>query len=160
MMARDNFSNFLLEKLKKCNVKTDYVSFTDKAGTGLAFVSLDKNGDRSFSFFRNPCADMLFDKDEVREEYFEKGDVLHFCSVDLVDCPTKEATKKAIDIASKKGCYVSFDKSNIFSTPFCRSFSFVIKDNSSSVRKARSPSVSMKNAKYNPLRRHNRRTRN
>ena len=109
MMARDNFSNFLLEKLKKCNVKTDYVSFTDKAGTGLAFVSLDKNGDRSFSFFRNPCADMLFDKDEVREEYFEKGDVLHFCSVDLVDCPTKEATKKAIDIASKKGCYVSFD---------------------------------------------------
>lgn len=109
MMAKDNFGKFLLAKLKKCNVKTDYISFTDKAGTGLAFVSLDENGDRSFSFYRNPCADLLLKEKDVKEQYFEKGDVLHFCSVALVDSPTKQAHKKAIEIANKKGVYVSFD---------------------------------------------------
>ena len=108
-MARDSFGAFLLEKLKKCNVRTDYLTFTDKAGTGLAFVTLDKTGDRSFTFFRNPCADMLLEPSDVREDMFAKGDVLHYCSVDLVDCPTKEAHKKAIELAIASGAYVSFD---------------------------------------------------
>ena len=108
-MANDNFGKFLYNKLQKCNVKTDYITFTDNAGTGLAFVTLDSTGDRSFTFYRNPSADMLLDKNLVKEEYFDKGDVLHFCSVALVDSPTKEAHKKAIEIASKKGTYISFD---------------------------------------------------
>ena len=52
---------------------------------------------------------MLLSPNDVKEEMFSKGDVLHFCSVDLVDCPTKEAHKKAIEIARNKGSYVSFD---------------------------------------------------
>ena len=53
-MAKDAFGKFLFKKLEKCNVKTNYITFTEKAGTGLAFVSLDETGDRSFTFFRNP----------------------------------------------------------------------------------------------------------
>ena len=109
MMSRDSFGTFLLEKLRACSVKTDYVHFTDKAGTGLAFVSLDENGDRSFTFFRDPCADMLLEPDMVNGDMFEKGDVLHFCSVDLVECPTKYAHRRAIECAREAGAYVSFD---------------------------------------------------
>ena len=109
MMAKDSFGEFLLDKLKACNVKTDYIEFTSKAGTGLAFVTHDKHGDRSFSFYRDPCADLLLDKSSVKDDMFSQGDVLHFCSVDLVDSPTKDAHTRAIEFARKNGAYVSFD---------------------------------------------------
>lgn len=108
-MSNDNFGKYLLNKLKKCHVKTDYIKTTSTCGTGLAFVTLDENNDRSFTFYRDPCADMLLDPKNVKKDFFEPGDVLHFCSVDLVDCPTKDAHKQAIKYANENGAIVSFD---------------------------------------------------
>ncbi len=108
MLGRDAFGDFLVDTMQARGIDTSLVLRTDKANTALAFVSLDKNGNRDFSFYRNPSADMLLESADLQEEWFDRN-ILHFCSVDLVDCPMREAHKKAIEITKKKGGIVSFD---------------------------------------------------
>src|SRR5690606_38181527 len=73
------------------------------------FVSLKQDGNRDFSFYRNPSADMLLKEEEIEEDWFSKGDILHFCSVDLIEAPVKYAHIKAVNSIIKKGGIVSFD---------------------------------------------------
>ena len=108
-LGKDAFGDYIIETLKEANVNTDYVLRTDKANTGLAFVSLKEDGNRDFSFYRNPSADMLLNAAEIEEEDFTEGGILHFCSVSLIDAPIKEAHKKAIEFAKKHNCLISFD---------------------------------------------------
>lgn len=105
----DAFGDFLVEKLEEAGVETDKVSRTSEANTGLAFVSLRLDGERDFSFYRNPSADLLLDEAEIDEKWFNKGDILHFCSVDLVESPMKQAHTKAIRAMKEIGGLVSFD---------------------------------------------------
>lgn len=105
----DAFGDFLVEQLKAAGVQTDKILRTKEANTALAFVSLKENGERDFSFYRNPSADLLFHEDEIRPEWFGEGDILHFCSVDLVESPMKQAHKRAISLMKKSGGLVSFD---------------------------------------------------
>ena len=66
-LGKDAFGDYIIETLKEANVNTDYVLRTDKANTGLAFVSLKEDGNRDFSFYRNPSADMLLEANEVKK---------------------------------------------------------------------------------------------
>lgn len=108
-LGNDGFGDFIVENLKNVNVNTDYILRTDNANTALAFVVLKDDGDREFSFYRKPSADMLLDKSEIKEDWFNKGDILHFSSVDLIEAPVKYAHIRAIEIAKEKECVVSFD---------------------------------------------------
>ncbi|MEG1645782.1 MAG: carbohydrate kinase [Clostridia bacterium] len=107
-LSTDSFGQFLLSAIKDCGVNTDFVQFCQN-NTALAMVTLDKNGDRKFAFYRENTADLLLDKAEISEDMFECGDVLHFCSVGLVESPTKYAHERAIELARAKGAKVSFD---------------------------------------------------
>ena len=109
-VGEDAFGEFLEEQLKAVGVCTDKLLKTNEANTALAFVSLREDGERDFSFYRNPSADLLFSVNEIGEDWFAKGDILHFCSVDLIESPMKSAHKKAIQQAQEKGCLISFDK--------------------------------------------------
>ncbi|WP_160725183.1 carbohydrate kinase family protein [Bacillus sp. USDA818B3_A] len=108
-LGKDAFGDFLLEQLQQAGVNTDKISRTSEANTGLAFVSLKENGERDFSFYRNPSADLLLHENEIEEKWFSEGDILHFCSVDLVESPMKQAHVKAISSAKAKGSLISFD---------------------------------------------------
>ncbi|MDR7235947.1 carbohydrate kinase family protein [Neobacillus drentensis] len=108
-LGRDSFGDFLLEQLAQAGVNTDKILRTNEANTGLAFVSLRENGERDFSFYRNPSADLLLSDTEIEENWFDEGDILHFCSVDLVDSPMKQAHVKAIQSAKARGGIISFD---------------------------------------------------
>ena len=108
-LGKDAFGDYIIETLKEANVNTDYVLRTDKANTGLAFVSLKEDGNRDFSFYRNPSADMLLEANEVKKEWFKECHSLHFCSVDLIECPMKDAYKKAIEFALENKSIISFD---------------------------------------------------
>lgn len=108
-LGADAFGDFLLEKLEETGVDTSHVIRTNEANTGLAFVSLREDGERDFSFYRKPSADLLLTADEVDESLFEAGDILHFCSVDLVESPMKQAHTKAIQSAKESGALISFD---------------------------------------------------
>ncbi len=108
-LGKDAFGDYIIDVLNKANVNTEYVLRTDKANTGLAFVSLKEDGNRDFSFYRNPSADILLEEDKINEEWFKDCHSLHFCSVDLVDSPMKKAHKKAIEYATKNNAIISFD---------------------------------------------------
>lgn len=108
-VGQDAFGDFLLEQLTKAGVRTDKIARTKEANTGLAFVSLREDGERDFSFYRNPSADLLLEASEVHADWFQQGDVLHFGSVDLVDSPMKRAHVKAIGAAKMNGAIISFD---------------------------------------------------
>lgn len=108
-LGSDAFGDFLVEQLGNAGVETDKVLRTTEANTGLAFVSLKENGERDFSFYRKPSADLLFTEEDLKAEWFGKGDVLHFCSVDLVESPMKQAHKHAIHSMKEKGGLISFD---------------------------------------------------
>ena len=105
----DGFGDHILEEVKPLGVDISKVLRTKEANTALAFVSLKEDGERDFSFYRNPSADMLLNASEIEEEVFEGGGILHFCSVSLIDAPIKEAHRKAVEFAKKHNCLISFD---------------------------------------------------
>lgn len=109
MLGEDAFGDFLQSTLADYGVITDYILRTKDANTGLAFVSLDDQGERDFSFYRNPSADMLLKDSDVKESWFKEGDILHFCSVDLIDAPVRGAHIKAISTVHKNNGIISFD---------------------------------------------------
>jgi fructokinase len=108
-LGDDAFGDFLLDTMNSVGIDTSFVSKTDEANTALAFVSLKEDGDREFSFYRKPSADMLLNQDEIIEDWFSKGDFLHFCSVNLIEAPVKYAHIKAIESVKKNGGVVVFD---------------------------------------------------
>ncbi|MEW9109031.1 MAG: carbohydrate kinase [Cytobacillus gottheilii] len=108
-LGNDAFGDYLISILENSKVEVDKIYRTDEANTALAFVSLKNDGDRDFSFYRNPSADLLLTEQEIKEEWFTEEDYLHFGSVDLVESPMKYAHKKAIQAIKERGGLVSFD---------------------------------------------------
>jgi fructokinase len=108
-LGMDGFGDHIINELQKVNVNVNHVKRTNKANTGLAFVSLKEDGDREFSFYRDPSADLLMSKEDIDKTIFSYGDILHFCSVDLVDSPMKETHNYVLKIARENGCLISFD---------------------------------------------------
>ena len=77
--------------------------------TTLAFVHTAPDGDRDFSFYRNPGADMNLRADEVDAMLIAQSEVFHFGSLSLTHPGVREATKKALQIAKDSGCLITYD---------------------------------------------------
>lgn len=108
-VGEDLFGTYLLNTLKSLNIGTDYVSTTREGNTALAFVSLGKDGERSFTFYRKQCADSLLSTEDIPENIFTKNDIFHHGSISLISNPSKEATEHAIECARKAGSIISYD---------------------------------------------------
>ena len=108
-LGKDAFGDKIEKDLKYFGINTEHILRTDKANTCLAFVSLMEDGNREFSFYRKPSADMLLQKEDINEKWFEDSCALHFCSVSLGEYPMKYAHKTAIEYAKKAGAMISFD---------------------------------------------------
>ena len=108
-LGTDGFGDKILETFKNAGIGSSFVKRTGTANTSLAFVALKEDGNREFSFYRNPGADMLFAAEDVKEEWFEDAYALHFCSVSLGDFPMKDAHRKAIEYALENNAIISFD---------------------------------------------------
>lgn len=108
-LGMDGFGDKILEVFKNAGIGSNYVKRTNRANTSLAFVALKEDGNREFSFYRNPGADMLFEADGVKEDWFADAYALHFCSVSLGDFPMKEAHRRAVWYAQANEAIVSFD---------------------------------------------------
>ena len=109
MLGKDMFGDFLLDSLKRVGVNTNGVARTDEANTALAFVSLDASGERSFSFYRPPSADLLFRPEHFHAESFEGTAVFHVCSNSMTDAALAETTRDGMRRAHAAGALVSFD---------------------------------------------------
>lgn len=108
-LGDDPFGNKVVAEFDRFGIGKQYVKRTNKANTALAFVALKGDGNREFSFYRRPSADMLMSAEDVKEEWFEDEYALHFCSVSIGNFPMKEAHKAAIEYATKHGLLISFD---------------------------------------------------
>ncbi len=109
MLGRDMFGDFLLQSLNAAGVSIDYVVRTDKANTALAFVSLDEHGERQFSFYRPPSADLLFRPNDFSDACFADAAVFHACSNSLTQADIADTTLEGMRRAHAAGALVSFD---------------------------------------------------
>lgn len=108
-LGNDPFGDKIIDNFNEFHIHTEYISRTDRANTALAFVSLTEDGNREFSFYRNPSADMLLEPEQIKKEWFANAFALHFCSVSLGDIPMRQAHKKAVEYALEAGGIISFD---------------------------------------------------
>ena len=109
MLGNDPFGDKIIKELETYGINTDYVKRTDLANTSLAFVALDENANREFSFYRKMGADMLLSEKDINQVWFSDTYALHFCSVSLGNFPMKKAHDQALLIAKNQGLIVSFD---------------------------------------------------
>ena len=77
--------------------------------TTLAFVETKPDGDRDFSFYRNPGADMMLREDEVRDDIIADAKIFHFGTLSMTNEPVRSATRHAIKVAKENGAILSFD---------------------------------------------------
>jgi len=109
MLALDTFAEFLLDSLHRAGVGTHHVQRTGAAPTALAFVSLDAHGERSFSFYRPPAADLLFRESKLSASAFIDASIFHACSNSLTEQGIAQTTLGCMRRARDAGVLVSFD---------------------------------------------------
>ena len=108
-VGQDAFGRLLVDAVKEQGIDTTGVRYDDNVHTTLAFVQTAADGDRDFSFYRNPGADMMLTADEVNPEVVKDTKVFHFGTLSMTHEGVREATKKAVETAKANGCLVSFD---------------------------------------------------
>ena len=108
-VGRDGFGYQLERALKETGIATEGLCFDEEIHTTLAVVQKKEDGDRDFSFYRKPGADIMLRTEEVREELIRGAKIFHFGSLSLTDEPVRKATQRAIQVAEEAGIWISFD---------------------------------------------------
>ena len=104
-----NPGEFLKSVLEKENVETEGMLLDEKYFTTLAFVNIDENGERTFSFARKPGADTRMEKEEIDVDILDKTHIFHVGSLSLTEQPARDTTHYAIRRAKEKGSIISYD---------------------------------------------------
>ena len=108
-VGEDQFGKLLKRTLEGVGIDTKGLILDEEVNTTLAFVHTYPDGDRDFSFYRNPGADMMLRAEEVNYDLIRSAKVFHFGTLSLTDEPVKTATKEALKVAKEAGCLISFD---------------------------------------------------
>ena len=108
-VGKDSFGDYLKRCLAENGVDVRGLSVDEKARTTLAVVALDERGERTFSFYRDPSADVNLSMEHVPMELLGGTKVLHFGSVSLTAEPARTATLEAARTAKASGAWVSYD---------------------------------------------------
>ncbi len=108
-VGEDIFGTKLKGVLEEVGINIDNLIVDKDVRTTLAFVQTFEDGDRDFSFYRNPGADMMLLESEVDENLIKNSEIFHFGTLSMTDEGVREATKKAIAIAKESGAVISFD---------------------------------------------------
>ncbi|MFQ9344556.1 MAG: PfkB family carbohydrate kinase [Coprococcus sp.] len=109
-VGKDMFGEQLKTAVEEVGIDTRNLVMDEEVHTTLAFVHTYPDGDRDFSFYRNPGADMMLEKEEVDEDLIRGARDFPFRNTFLYPLKVwREATRYAIDVAKEAGCIVSFD---------------------------------------------------
>lgn len=108
-VGKDQFGALLRDTITEAGIDASNLMVDENVNTTLAFVHTFPDGDREFSFYRNPGADMMLTADEVNPEVVKDTKVFHFGTLSMTHEGVREATKKAVGTAKANGCLVSFD---------------------------------------------------
>ena len=108
-VGKDQFGTLLRKTITEAGIDASNLVVDENVNTTLAFVHTFPDGDREFSFYRNPGADMMLTADEVNPEVVKDTKIFHFGTLSMTHDGVREATKKAVETAKENGCLVSFD---------------------------------------------------
>lgn len=108
-VGNDIFGKMLCEKVEATGIDISALRMDDAVNTTLAFVQTLEDGDREFSFYRNPGADMMLTASEVDATKIREAKIFHFGSLSMTSEGVEEATVRAIETAKESGCILSFD---------------------------------------------------
>ena len=105
----DSLGHMLADTVEELGIETKGLLFDKEVHTTLAFVHTKPNGDRDFSFYRNPGADVMLTADEVPMDMIRDTQIFHFGTLSMTHPAVEETTIKAIDEAKAAGAIISFD---------------------------------------------------
>ena len=105
----DQFGKLLRDTITNIGIEAKGLVMDQDIHTTLAFVHTFPDGDREFSFYRKPGADMMLKEEEVDYDLIRQSKVFHFGTLSMTHEGVREATKKAVETAKANGCLVSFD---------------------------------------------------
>lgn len=108
-VGADSFGDLLRRTLRENGVDVGGLVTDSRIPTTLAFVHLDEGGERSFTFYRKPGADLMLTFEEVDRERIDGCRIFHFGSVSLTGEPARTAAWKAAARAKAQGKQISFD---------------------------------------------------
>ena len=108
-VGNDQFGTLLRKTLNEAGIDTSNLFTDDEVNTTLAFVHTLADGDREFSFYRNPGADMMLKEDEIDEDFLSQAKIFHFGTLSMTQDEVRAATKKAVKSAKQSGALISFD---------------------------------------------------
>lgn len=108
-VGTDLQGDLLIETLKNNQVDVSGMVQDDKYFTTLAFVQINENGERKFSFARKPGADTQLESGDLKPEIIEAAKVFHFGSLSLTEEPSRGTTWVAAEMAKKAGAIISYD---------------------------------------------------
>lgn len=108
-VGKDMFGNQLKAAVEEVGIDTRNLIMDENVHTTLAFVHTYPDGDRDFSFYRDPGADMMLTKDEVQKELIENSRIFHFGTLSSTHEGVREATRHAIELAKEARCIITFD---------------------------------------------------
>ncbi len=105
----DMFGRLLRDVGEEAGICMDHLAFSKDVRTTLAFVKTFDNGDRDFSFYRDPGADMMLTEDELPLDVIAGSRIFHFGSLSMTHEAVRKATYKAVECAQEGGALISFD---------------------------------------------------
>lgn len=105
----DQFGKLLKDTITTIGIEARGLVMDEDIHTTLAFVHTFPDGDREFSFYRKPGADMMLKEEEVDYDLIRQSKVFHFGTLSMTDEPVKSATMKALSVAKEAGCLITFD---------------------------------------------------
>ena len=108
-VGNDNFGRFLAYTVRRSGTDITNLVYNDTVPTTLAFVHTLAEGEREFSFYRQPGADMTLAKEEVMTDIIESSRIFHFGTLSSTHPGVREATRFAVEFAKEKGLLISFD---------------------------------------------------
>lgn len=108
-VGQDMFGTQLKNAVEEVGIDTRALFMDEEVHTTLAFVHTYPDGDRDFSFYRNPGADMMLTKNEVPNDLIQNSRLFHFGTLSSTHEGVREATRHAIEVAKNSGCIITFD---------------------------------------------------
>ncbi len=108
-VGKDSFGRQLREAVQSCGIDVSGLTEDDKIHTTLAFVHTLADGDREFSFYRNPGADMMLRREEIDADLIRDTRIFHFGTLSSTHEPARDATRWALNIAKESNVTISFD---------------------------------------------------
>lgn len=105
----DLFGKMLRSVVEAAGIGTQGLKMDPKVPTTLAFVQTAPDGDRDFSFYRKPGADMMLTREELPLELIQSAKIFHFGTLSMTHEGVRQATFAALEYAKEAGCLISFD---------------------------------------------------